>query len=191
MQSCAAAAAVSSQTFSSLSGALCPHAGAPPIPIPGPARPSAACARLPSLRLRGAAVKAASERDSGVRRAEPLRLARQAVPRVAARLACPRSPVPGLWGCTHSTSGASVLLWGLGWRWREAGGPCVGVRRAASRPWSLHAARGFTGVTHRQQRLLCLGLLGSQGGASRAHQLPGNPVPPTTPPRPGAHSSKC
>lgn len=100
------------------------------IPIPGPAaRPSAARARLLSLRVRGAAVKAASERDSGVRRAEALRLARQAVLTAAAWLACPRSPVPGLWGCTRSASRASVLLWGLGWRRRGGWGPVY--RRSA------------------------------------------------------------
>lgn len=73
-QNSAATATVSSQNISSLREAPCPHVGAPPIPglaaWPQPDLPWPA--PLPSLPLRSAAVKAASERDSGAAWAEPL-----------------------------------------------------------------------------------------------------------------------
>lgn len=108
----------------------------PDLPWPAP---------LPLLPLRGAAVKVASEQDSGATWAEPLWSACQAVLMAALLVGTPDHPLPGLWGGTRSALAVCPVgsgVEGPGW---GPGGPCIGVWRAAFWTWSLHDARAVHG----------------------------------------------
>ena len=160
----------------------------PDLPWPAP---------LPLLPLRGAAVKVASDQDSGATWAEPLWSACQAVLMAALLVGMPDHPLPGLWGGTRSALAVCPVGSGVEGPGGGPGGPCIGVWRATFRTWSLHTARAVHG--HRPPSAAPAVSSAVVGPGVSGWRVPGPPAsweprgptrPPPPPPTRGSRPGK-